>query len=153
MPADLAGPLAGGSQFTDAYENMLLDAENQKTALGAVVDPWYMTLSIAAFSDIDTGTTAADGTHIPTYTGWARKSVAGTDMPAASGTGGSTANTSAIIFAACTAGTSAIIAFGNCSQLASGGTLRKFGTCSSTTVSTTQTPPQFAIGAYTTTVA
>jgi hypothetical protein len=153
LPPNLRGPLAGGSQFTDAYENLLLDAENQKTALGAVVDPWYMTLTILAFTDVDTGTTAADGSHIPTYTGWARIAVPGTSMPAASGTGGSVANTTAIVFAACTAGTSTILGFGNCAQLASGGVLRKFGTCASTVVSTTQTPPQFAIGAYTTTIA
>lgn len=146
-------PLAGGaSGFTDTYENMLLDAENQKTALGAVVDPWFMALSILAFTDADTGTTADNGTHIPTYTGYARKSVAGTDMPAASGTGGSTANTSAITFAACTAGTSTILAFGNCSA-STVGTLRKWGDCASTVISTTQTPPTFAIGAYVTTVA
>lgn len=145
-------PLAGGSQYSDAYEIALLDAENQKTALGAVVDPWYMTLVIVALTDSDTGTTAGDGTHVPTYTGWARKSVAGTDMNAGSGTGGSVTNANAIIFAACTAGSSTIVGFGNCSA-STAGTLRKFGTCTSTTVSTTQTPAQFAAGAYTTTVA
>jgi hypothetical protein len=153
MPPGIRGPVAGGSQFTDAYEIILLDAENQKTAVGAVVDPWYMTLTILAFTDADTGTTAGDGSHIPTYTGWARKSVAGTDMNAGSGTGGSVTNANAIIFAACTASTSTILGFGNCATLAASGLLRKFGTCSSTVVSTTQTPPQFAAAAYTTTVA
>jgi hypothetical protein len=152
MPAGIRGPLAGGSQYSDAYEIAIVDAENQKTALGAVVDPWYMALVILALTDADTGTTVSDGSHVPTYTGYARKSVAGTDMAAGSGTSGSVSNTSAIIFAACTAGSSTILGFGNC-VASTVGVLRKFGTCASTTVSTTQTPAQFAIGAYTTTVA
>lgn len=144
-------PIAGGaSGWSDAYEVSILDQENQKTAIGAVVDPWYMALSILAFTDADTGTTADNGTHIPTYTGYARKSVAGSDMPAATSGAGSAANTSAITFAACTAGTSTILAFGNTSA-ATVGTLRKWGDCSSTVISTTQTPPTFAIGAYVTT--
>jgi hypothetical protein len=145
-------PLAGGaSGYSDAYEVSLIDAENQKTALGAVVDPWFMALSILAFTDADTGTTADNGSHIPTYTGYARKSVAGTDMPAATSGSGQAANTSAIIFAACTAGTSTILAFANC-VASTVGVLRKWGDCASTVVSTTQTPPQFAVGAYVTSV-
>lgn len=146
-------PIAGGaSGYSDAYEVSLIDAENQKTALGAVVDPWYMALSILAFTDADTGTTADNGTHIPTYTGYTRKSVAGTDMPAATSGSGQAANTSAIIFAPCTAGTSTILACGNTSA-STVGTLRKWGDVASTVISTTQTPPQFAVGAYVTSAA
>jgi len=146
-------PIAGGaSGYTDAYEVALLNAENQKTALGTVVDPWYMTLSIVAFNDTDTGTTAADGTHVPTYTGWARKTVAGTDMGTASGTTGSVSNTSAITFAPCTAGTSTIIACANCADNTTGA-MRKWGDVASTVISTTQTPATFAIGAYVTSTA
>lgn len=146
-------PIAGGaSGWSDAYEVSILDQENQKTAIGAVVDPWYMALSILAFTDADTGTTADNGTHIPTYTGYARKSVAGSDMPSATSGAGSAANTSAITFAACTAGTSTILAIGNTSA-ATVGTLRKWGDVTSTVISTTQTPPTFAIGAYVTTAA
>jgi len=146
-------PIAGGaSGWSDAYEVSILDQENQKTAIGAVVDPWYMALSILALTDADTGTTVGDGTHVPTYTGYARKSVAGTDMPAATSGAGSAANTSAITFAACTAGTSTILAFANC-VAATVGVLRKWGDCASTVVSVTQTPPTFAVGAYVTTAA
>jgi hypothetical protein len=141
-------PMAGGQQYSDFYENLLLDAENQKTALGAVADPWHMALTTVAVTDVMTGSTITEAN----YTGYARKTVAGTDMPAASGAGGSTANTSAIIFAACTALTSTVIGFAHCVALTVGN-VRKFGTCASTVVSTTQTPAQFAIGAYTTTVA
>lgn len=146
-------PMAGGaSGWSDAYEVSILDQENQKTQQPAVVDPWFMALSILAFTDADTGTTADNGSHVPTYTGWARKSVAGTDMPAATSGAGSAANTSAITFAACTAGTSTILAFANCSTVTAG-ILRKWGDCSSTVISTTQTPATFAIGAYVTTAA
>ena len=142
-------PLAGGAGYTDAYESSLIDAENQKTGLGAVVDPWYMALTVLAFTDTDTGTTADDGSHKPTYTGYARKSVAGTDMNAASS--GSATNANAIIFAGCSGGSSTILGFGNCSA-STLGTLRKYGTCSSTAISTNQTPAQFAASSYTTSV-
>lgn len=142
-------PVGGGaSGWSDAYEVSILDQENQKTAIGAVVDPWFMALATVAITDADTGST----TTAPTYTGYARKSVAGTDMAAATSGAGSAANTSAITFAACTAGTSAVIAFANTSATTAG-TLRKWGDCASTTISTTQTPAQFAIGAYVTTAA
>jgi len=147
-------PLAGGSSgYSDAYEISLLDAENQKTALGAVVDPWYMALSVLAFTDSDTGTTADDGSHKPTYTGYARKSVAGTDMNAGSGTSGSVSNANAITFAACTSGSSNAVACANTSA-STAGTLRKWGdlTNSPVAISTSQTPAQFAVGAYVTTV-
>lgn len=145
---DLRAPMAGGAGWTDVWENRILDHENQKTIIPALVDPWFMALTILAFTDTDTGTTADDGTHKPTYTGYARASVAASSIAAASA--GSAANTSAIIFAACTAGSSTIVGFGNCSTVTLG-ELRKYGTCSSVTVSTTQTPAQFAIGAYVTT--
>lgn len=144
-------PNAGGSQFSDAYEIILLDAENQKASITAAA-PWFMALSILAFNDTDTGTTADDGTHKPTYTGYGRISVAAADMNAGSGTSGSVTNANALIGAACTSGTNNIVAFAHCSA-STVGTLRKYGTCASTTVSTTQTPPQFAAGQYATTIA
>jgi hypothetical protein len=145
-------PMAGGaSGYSDAYEISILDCENQKTTLTAAA-PWFMALSILAFTDADTGTTADNGSHIPVYTTYSRASVAAGDMAAGSGTSGSVSNTTAITFAACTAGGPAtVVAFGNTSA-ATVGTLRKWGDCASTTISTTQTPATFAIGAYTTTV-
>jgi hypothetical protein len=142
-----AVPNMGGVGWTTNYSNTIIDAENQKGTITAAA-PWYMALSILAFTDADTGTTADDGTHKPTYTGYARKSVAAADMNAAAS--GSANNLNAIIFAACSAGSSAIVAFGNCDALTLS-LLRKYGTCASTTVSTTQTPAQFAGAAYTTT--
>jgi hypothetical protein len=144
-------PMAGGaSGYSDYYEAALLNAENQKTALGAVVDPWYMALSVAAFTDVDTGTTADDGTHKPTYGGYARKSVAGTDMNTASGTSGSVTNANAIVFANWSSGSSTIIAAANTSA-STVGDLRKWGdTGTSVTVDATHYPAQFAAGQYTT---
>jgi hypothetical protein len=147
------GPVAGGaSGWTDTFETKIIDHENQKTAMPALVAPWFMALSILAFTDADTGTTADNGSHVPTYTGWGRKSVAAADMPAATSGAGSSANTTAIIFAACTAGTSTILAAGNCDTVTTG-ELRKWFDVASTVISTTQTPAQFAVGAYTTTAA
>lgn len=141
-------PVAGGAGWTDVVENRIIDWENQKTAMPALVAPWFMCLVILALTDTDTPTTARDGTHIPTYTGYAEKSVAAADMNAASG--GSAANANAITFAACTAGSSTIVGFGNKETNGTTGDLRKYGTCASTTVSTTQTPATFNAGAYTT---
>lgn len=142
-------PMAGGAGWSDVVENRILDWENQKTAMPALVAPWFMGLTILAFTDTDTPTTAEDGSHKPTYTGYARKSVAAADMNAASA--GSASNANAITFAACTAGSSAILGFGNFEASGTTGDFRKYGTCTSTTVSTTQTPPTFAAAAYTTT--
>ena len=142
-------PVAGGSQFSDFYENLLLDAENQKTNLAASAAPWHMALvETTGVTDADTGSTLDE----PEYTGYARKTVAAADMNAAAGTGGSVVNANAIIFAACSSGTDTIIGFAHCVALTVG-SVRKFGTCSSTVVSTTQTPAQFAASAYTTTIA
>lgn len=140
------GPLAGGAGKTDGYENLVLDATNQKTALGAVVDPWFMALSIFAYTDTDTGATHGDATRLPTYTGYAAASTPAASFAAAAA--GTVSNTAAITFAACSGGTSAIIGFGNNSVVGNiTGTFRVYGACASTTVSATQTPATFAIGA------
>lgn len=145
----LIPPLAGGAGWTDIVENRILNWENQKTAMPALVAPWFMKLTILAYTDSDTATTSQDGSHIPTYTGYAPASVAAADMNAASG--GSSANANPITYAACTAGSSIIVGFGNNETNGTTGDFRKYGTCASTTVSTTQTPATFAAAAYTTT--
>lgn len=141
-------PIAGGSQFSDFYEALLLNAENQKTALGAVVDPWFMALTTVAVTDVMTGSTITEAN----YTGYVRIGVPASSIGTASGAGGSVANTTAITYAACTALTSTVIGFAHCVAVTTG-EVRKFGTTASTVISTTQTPATFAIGAYTTTIA
>lgn len=141
-------PIGGGSQFSDAYEIIIVDAWNQKSSITAAA-PWHMALvETTAITDADTGSTLDE----PEYTGYARKTVAAADMNAGAGTSGAVTNANAIQFAACTAGTDTIIGFANCVALTVG-VMRSYGTCSSTVVSTTQTPAQFAAGAYTATVA
>ena len=141
-------PMAGGSQFSDFYEAILLDAENQKASITAAA-PWFMALvETTAVTDADTGSTLDE----PEYTGYARKSVAAADMNAASGSSGSVVNANAITFAACTAGTDTVIGFAHC-VAATTGQVRKYGTCASTVISTTQTPATFAAGAYATSIA
>lgn len=148
VTSGLRPPMKGGSQFSDYYEAIQLDAENQKGTITAAA-PWYMALvETTAITDADTGSTLDE----PEYTGYARKSVAAADMNAASGSSGSVSNANAIIFAACTSGTDTAIGFANC-VASTVGNIRKYGTCSSTVISTTQTPAQFAAGAYTTTIA
>lgn len=147
-------PIAGGaSGWPDVYENYILDHENQKTSLAtndAITTPWFMPLSIVAYSDTDTGATHGDGTHLPTYGGYVAATVPAASMNAASA--GSAANNAAITYAAVASGTSTIVAFGNNSVVGNTtGIFRKWGDCTSTALSTTQTPAQFAIGAYTTT--
>lgn len=141
-------PVRGGSQFSDFYEIILLDAENQKASITAAA-PWYMALvETTAVTDADTGSTLDE----PEYTGYARKSVAAADMNAGAGTSGSVTNANAITFAACTSGTDTAIGFAHC-VAATVGNVRKFGTCAATVISTTQTPATFSVGAYTTTIA
>lgn len=141
-------PIAGGSQFSDAYEIIIVDAWNQKSSITAAA-PWHMALvETTAVTDADTGSTLDE----PEYTGYARKTVAAADMNAGSGTSGAVTNANAIQFAACTAGTDTVIGFAHCVALTVG-VMRSYGTCSSTVISTTQTPAQFAAGAYTSTVA
>jgi hypothetical protein len=142
-------PVAGGAGWTAITGAKIIDNENGKTAW-SVSAPWFMALSILAFTDADTGTTADNGSHKPTYSGYARKSVAAADMNAASGAGAASAtNLNPIQFAGVASGTDVIVAFGHC-DAATVGELRKYGTCASTTVSPTQTPAQFSAGQYST---
>lgn len=98
-----------------------------------------LALTTAAVVETDTGLTITRAA----YTGYADKSVAGSDWGTAAA--GQIANTNAITFAACTAGTSTVIGFALLS--AAGGDVIIFGTLASLVVSATQTPVNFAVGA------
>lgn len=141
-------PLAGGAGYADATETLIIDAENGKTAGYAVTTPWFMALTTVAVTDADTGSTITEATGA---TGYARKSVAAADMNSAASPGGSASNANAIVFAAITAGSATVIGFAKCIA-STVGVLQKYGTCSSTVISSTQTPPQFSVGAFTTSV-
>ncbi|MBA3688479.1 MAG: hypothetical protein H0W81_06595 [Chloroflexi bacterium] len=137
--------VAGGAGYSDAWENLGVDAENGKASGFTITAPWFMALTTVAVTDADTGTTITEAG----YTGYARKSVAAADMNTAAS--GSATNANAITFAACTAGTSTVIGFAKCIA-ATVGVMQKYGTVTSTVVSTTQTPATFAVAAFTTTL-
>lgn len=145
----LQQPMMGGmAGYGNATEDLIQAADAGGTAYGET-SPTYMALSLIAFTDADTGTTADDVSHVPTYTGWARKSVTTADLGTSSA--GSRANANAIIWAGATAGSSTVQAFARCTAL-TGGRIIRYGTCASTTISATQTPAQFAAGALTDTL-
>lgn len=134
-------PVAAG--YFDATEDLIQAADAGGTAYGETA-PTYFALTILAFTDVDTGTTADNGSHIPTYTGYARKSCTSADL--GTSTNGSRSNANAIIWAACTAGSSTILGAGRMVAATVSRAIR-YLTVTSTTVSATQTPAQFAAAA------
>lgn len=98
-----------------------------------------LALTTAVVVETDTGSTITRAA----YTGYADKSVAGSDWGTAAA--GQIANANAITFNACTAGTSTCIGWALLSAAA--GDVIIFGTLASLVVSATQTPVNFAIGA------
>src|SRR5260221_6706225 len=101
---------------SDYLENKVLDHCLGKTAftMPATV---YLALCTVVPSDASTGTTITEAT----YTGYARKQIAASDLNAAAS--GSSSNANAITFAACTAGTSTIVGFAICDALTLGNIL------------------------------
>jgi hypothetical protein len=139
-------PVAAG--YFDATEDLIQAADAGGTAYGET-SPTFFALTILAFTDVDTGTTADNGSHIPTYTGYARKSTTNTDLGTSSA--GTRSNANAIIWAACTAGSSTILGAGRMVAATVGRAIR-YLTVASTSVSATQTPAQFAAAALTDTL-
>lgn len=138
-------PIAGGSAgYSDATELLVLAAETGGTAYGET-SPTFLALVTVAITDADTGSTITEAG----YTGYARKSIANTDFAAASA--GAHTTTNAVTFAACTGGSSTVIGFAR-TVAATVSRLIRMATCSSTVVSTTNTPASFAAGAYTDTL-
>jgi hypothetical protein len=138
-------PMQGGAGYSDAWENLGVDAENGKGTGFAVTAPWFMALTTVAVTDADTGSTITEPTGA---TGYARKSVAAADMNTAAA--GAATNANAIIFAGITGGTQqTVIGFAKCIA-ATVGVVQKYGTTASTVISTTQTPAQFAASAFST---
>lgn len=135
-------PMAGGAGYNDATELLVLAAENGGTAYQEP-NPWFMALCTVAVTDADTGSTITEAD----YTGYARKSVALADMNAPAA--GSSSNANAIIFAGATGGTSTVINGCKCAAATVGRAIKHFSVAS-TTVSATQTPAQFAAGAFST---
>jgi len=134
--------IGGAASFSDAYETKVLEHVAGKTTL-TLVTPIYVALCTTVPTDASTGTTIVEAA----YTGYARKSIAAADWASAvAGSPGSIANANAITFAACTGGTSTVIGFALC-DAATVGNVIMWGTCTSTVVSTTNTPASIAVSA------
>lgn len=126
--------------LSNAVELKVLEHLVAKTSYTMPTSPTYLALVTVAVGETDTAATLTEAT----YTGYARKSVAGSDWGAAAA--GQIANANAITFAACTAGTSTVIGFALVTSSSGAGDIIVFGTLASMSVSATQTPVNFAVG-------
>lgn len=127
--------------MSNGVEVKVLEHLVAKTSYTMPTSPLYLALVTVTVAETDTAATITEAN----YTGYARKSVAGTDWGSASA--GQIANANAITFAACTAGTSTVIGFALVTSSSGAGDIQAFGTLTSFVVSTTQTPVNFAAGA------
>lgn len=128
--------------FSDAVEVKVLDDITGVSSY-TVTAPTYLALTTVAVTDSMTAATITEAG----YTGYARKSVASGDWAAAVSPGGTKANTNTLTFAACTAGSSTVIGWALVSSSSGAGDVIMYGTCTSTVISTTQTPATVAVGA------
>jgi hypothetical protein len=101
----------------------------------------YLGLWTAAVDDTSTAATAGEAN----YGGYAREAISGTNMSAAAS--GAVTNDVAITFPAVASGDDTITHWMLCSSSSGAGDNIAWGTCTSTVVNTTQTPPTVAIGA------
>lgn len=145
--AGLTGRLRGWARvlmpgFSNAVENKVLDLLTGKAAYASPA-PLYMALLTSAAADTDTSASLVEAN----YTGYARKQIPAADWNAAAA--GAVATAVQEAFAACTAGTSTVIAWALSPVAGTGGAgdVVMYGTCASVTISTTQTPPTVAAGA------
>lgn len=130
----MAGSLSNRS------ENVLLDHLMGKTAftMPAAV---YAALCTVTIVDADTGATITECT----YTGYARKAIAASDLNAASG--GVMTNANDIVFAACTAGASTVVGVAIVDNATTGaGNLLCYADVTSHVVDTTNSPATIPAG-------
>jgi hypothetical protein len=125
--------------FGDAVEKKILDHLTGKTAYTSP-GPLYLALTTVAVAESDTGGTITEAN----YTGYARKQIPAADMTAAAGAASETHNSVTETFANCTAGSSTVIGWALMSSSSGAGDVVMFGTCTSTVISTTQTPATVA---------
>lgn len=134
------------------------DHINGKTTY-TLVTPNYIALCTGAVLASDTGVTITTTNNVEAnYTSYARLSMAAADYPAAAaGAAPPTATSSPPVGAktwpGCTGGSAVVtnwcIIQGTAVTRANAGTITYYGTCTSTTISTTQTPPSLAAGGLT----
>jgi hypothetical protein len=119
--------------FSDGVENKILDWLYRSVAM-TPASPRFLALTTSAVNETNTAGTITEAA----YTGYARLSLADAVFGAAAS--GEVHNTAQQTFAACTAGTSTVIGWAMCSSSSGAGDIYHFGTCTSTVISTTQTP-------------
>ncbi len=132
--------------YSSYSENKLLDHSLGKTSftMPATVANALCTVTITYAM---TGATITEAT----FTGYARKTIAGSDLNAASS--GSSTNANAIIHAACTGSSSTIIGDALCDSASTGaGNMLVYSDVTSHTIDTSNTPATLAIGALTVTL-
>jgi hypothetical protein len=132
-------PIAGGASLGNAVENKILDHITGQTSY--TMPTPHLGLWTSAVDDTSTAATAGEAN----YTGYARVEISGTNMSAAAS--GAVTNDVAITFPAVTGGDDTITHWMLCSSSSGAGDNIAWGTCTSTVVNTTQTPPTVAIGA------
>jgi hypothetical protein len=130
---------AGGASLGNAVENKILDHITGQTSY--TMPTPYLGLWTSAVDDTSTAATAGEAN----YTGYARVAVDGTNMSAAAA--GAVTNDVALTFPAVTAGDDTITFWMLTSSASGAGDNIAWGTCTSTVVNTTQTPPTVAVGA------
>lgn len=134
-------PIAGGmASFSDYLELKVLDYIFNDPSTAFITGDVFLGLWTSALTDASTGSTTGEAA----YTGYARLDIPPASMSAAAA--GSKTNSSALTFAACTAGSATITFFGTF-DAATVGNMLTWGTCTSTTVDTSHTPATVAIGA------
>lgn len=122
-------------------EDMLLDHLLSKTAFTMPANV-YLALCTVTITDSMTGATITEAN----YTGYARKELLASDIPASSG--GSVSNTTAVTFPACTAGSSTIVGVALLDSGTIGaGNMLCYSDVTSHVIDASNTPPTFAIGA------
>lgn len=126
---------------SDYLENKDLDHNLGKTSFTMPASV-YLALCTVAPTDSSTGSTITEAT----YTGYARKQVLAASLNAASG--GSSTNSADIVFADCTAGSSTIVGWSLCDASTAGNSLY-WGTVTSKTIDTSDTPATVKASALT----
>ncbi len=124
---------------SDYLENKTLD-HNLSDGAFTMPAAIYLALCTAVPTDASVGATLTEAG----YTGYARLVIAAADLSAAAS--GSKTNSNALTFAACTAGTSTVIGWAIVDSASGAGNVLYWGTCTSTVISTTQTPATIAVG-------
>lgn len=146
--------------LADAAAAKVTDHINGKTTY-TLITPNYVALLTGTVLQADTGVTITTTNNVEAnYTSYARLSLAAADYNAASaGAHPPNATTTFPVaqktWPACTGSTSTVtnwcVVLGNAVTRGNAGDITWFGTCTSTVISTTQTPPTVAAGGFTVT--